>query len=116
MVQHTRATVSRWSRRGVMVNANTIATAMSSATVTRAMVAVAATPVMGRRCVRGLPVPFVANIGRGAIRSESRRPLYAHYQGGDHPTTGTGVSRTNTGVGVGHLNAGPGEADRGRRH
>ena len=29
----------------------------------------------------------------GAIRSESRRPLYAHYQGGDHPTTRTGVSR-----------------------
>jgi hypothetical protein len=52
----------------------------------------------------------------GAIRSESRRPLFAHYQSGDHPTTGTGVSRTNTGVGVGHLNAGPGEADRGRRH
>jgi hypothetical protein len=52
----------------------------------------------------------------GAIPSESRRPLYAHYQGrGDHPTTGTGVSRMNTGAGVSHSNSGAGEMDRGRR-
>jgi len=53
----------------------------------------------------------------GALPSVSRRPLYAQYQGrGDHPTTGTSVSRMNTGVGVGHLNARAGEADSGRRH
>ena len=57
-----------------MVNADTIATAMSNATVTRAMVAVAPTPVMGRRCVRGLRVPFVANIGPELFGAKAEDP------------------------------------------
>ena len=98
-----------------MVNADTIATATSSATVTESHSRGRTYASFGT-AMRTRPSSTVRGEYRtGAIRSESRRPLYAHYQGGDHPTTGTGVSRMNTGVGVGHLNAGVGE-DRGRRH